>query len=79
MVATAQKVSREDHLAWCKSRALECVARGDLHEAVASMISDMQKHPLTDTRALGDLAMAGMMDAKKRDARAVKRWIEDFD
>lgn len=40
---------REQHLAWCKERALAYVDRGDLVNALASFTSDMSKHPETDT------------------------------
>ena len=41
----------EEHLAWCKKRALEYLDAGELANAFTSMLSDMDKHP--DTR-LGD-------------------------
>lgn len=68
--------TRADHVAWCKQRALEYVEIGDLMEAVGSMISDMRKHPLTDTPLLIALAMVGMMEID--DAARVKRWINGF-
>jgi hypothetical protein len=36
MLGTA--LTRDEHLAWCKRRALEYVGAGDLTHAVASMI-----------------------------------------
>ncbi len=39
--------TRTDHLAWCKARALEYVDTGDLPQALASMYSDLGKHPDT--------------------------------
>lgn len=51
--------SREDHLNWCKDRALEYVEAGNNVEAVASMTSDMNKH--SETRdSSGSLAMLGI-------------------
>lgn len=41
------QMSREEHMAWCKQRALECVDMGDLDQAFASMMSDIRKHPET--------------------------------
>jgi len=39
--------TREGHLAWCKTRALEFVDVGDLQGALDSITSDLNKHPLT--------------------------------
>ena len=35
----------DEHLAWCKLRALEYADAGELTNAVASIGSDMNKHP----------------------------------
>ena len=40
--------TRDEHLAWCKQRALEYADRGDTTNAVASMMSDLGKHPETE-------------------------------
>lgn len=37
-------MTRADHLAWAKQRALEYVERGDLPNAISSMISDLLAH-----------------------------------
>lgn len=68
--------SRDEHLAWCKERALEYWRAGALSDAVASMGSDLDKHPGTGTNAaLMALAMRYLID---HDADGVKRWIEGF-
>lgn len=41
------KTTRAEHLAWCKQRALEYLDTGDLNNAFASFISDMNKHAET--------------------------------
>jgi hypothetical protein len=38
-------VTRAEHLAWAKQRALEYLDRGELDNAFASMVSDCRKHP----------------------------------
>jgi hypothetical protein len=53
-------VTRDEHLAWCKKRALEYVDAGDLTNAVASMGSDLKKHPDTDNPVLSGLVRIGM-------------------
>ena len=39
--------TREEHLAWCKKRAMEYLDRGDYENAFASMIAELQNHPGT--------------------------------
>ncbi len=71
-------LTRDEHLAWCKRRALEYVDAGDLAHAVASMASDLKTHPDTDNPALNGLVMIGMMYVTDGDKAAVLRWIERF-
>lgn len=47
--------TREEHLAWCKARALEYVDAGDVEQAFTSMVSDMRKHPQTAEHAALEL------------------------
>jgi hypothetical protein len=70
-------VTREEHLAWCKRRALEYVDADDLMNAVASM-PDLKKHPDADNPALNGLVKIGMMYVTDADKTAVQRWIEGF-
>jgi hypothetical protein len=72
-------LTRDEHLAWCKTRALEYVAAGDLQQAVASMASDLKTHPDTDNPALNGLAMIGIMYVGDGDKAAVQRWANGFD
>jgi hypothetical protein len=71
-------LTRDEHLAWCKGRALEYVNAGDLMAAVASMGSDLRAHPDTDNPALDGLVRIGMMYVTDGDKAAVRRWIERF-
>ena len=71
-------MTRDEHLLWCKRRALEYVDAGDLTHAVASMASDLKTHPDTDNPALDGLLMIGMMYVTDGDKPAVQRWIERF-
>jgi len=71
--------TREEHLEWCKERALEYADRGELADAVASMGSDLDKHP--DTRGgPGHIALLNlaMLYIANHDAQGVRRWIEGF-
>lgn len=73
-------MNRAEHLAWCKARAIELVDAGELAGAVASMTSDMEKHP--ETSLAGPTAMflmmAGGMAATNGDTAGVRRWVEGF-
>ena len=73
-------MTRDEHLTWCKQRAMEYVACGDLVNAVISMMSDLEKHP--DTSAKGTtLAMLGLLAAQQAanaDVRNVIRYIQGF-
>ncbi len=40
-------MNRQEHLDWCKQRAIAYVDMGDMHNAFASMASDLSKHPET--------------------------------
>ena len=66
---------RKEHLQWCKDRALEYVNAGDPANAVASMLSDMNKHEGTKLDPM--FAMMGMMEIE-RGSEAVRRWVNGF-
>lgn len=69
-------MTRTEHVAWCKKRALEYFNQGDLQNAVASMASDMRKHDECQYPALLDhLAMMALING---DRGEVKRWIDGF-
>jgi hypothetical protein len=63
-------------VAWCKRRALEYLDSGDIANAVASMGSDMGKHP--ETGVNGHLMQLGMLYILNLDAAGARRWIEGF-
>lgn len=54
-------MTRQEHLDWCKRRALEYVDRGDLKNAYASMCSDLNKHNETANHPAIMLGMMLMM------------------
>jgi len=71
-------ISREDHIKFCKSRALEYVERGEVTGAFASMASDMVKHPETKGHpglTLGIMSvMSGLLDGRDE----MRAFIEGF-
>lgn len=70
-------MTRNEHLAWCKKRAHEYLSRGDVTNAITSMMSDMQKHPETKFNNMA-LNMLGMMAAQHGDVREAERYIDGF-
>lgn len=70
-------MNREEHLVWCKRRALEYVDEGDLSGAVASMLSDMNKHSETELSS-PVLSGLGMLYVINGDVDGVRRWITGF-
>ena len=71
--------TREEHLAWCKDRALAYVEAGDLAGALASMSSDLRKQPENDTFATYLLlSMEGARCVLSNDADGMRYLIEEF-
>jgi hypothetical protein len=72
--------TREEHLEWCKQRAREYLDRGDLANAVASMGSDMDKHPETRMAGekMGTLIYVAMFRITEGDVQGVRDWVEGF-
>ncbi len=69
-------MDRNEHLQWCKDRALEYLDNGDITNAFTSFASDMGKHPNTDIgAALMQLGMMYLLSGNRQDMR---RWIEGF-
>lgn len=62
-----QTQTRADHLAWAKERALAYLP-DDPNQAMASLVSDLNKHDDTAGHAVGELlmmhAMSGLLDAR---------------
>lgn len=70
-------MTRDEHMAWAKGRALEYLNTGDVQNAITSMLSDLGKHPETEGagRAMAPVAMMTMMNQDPHEAR---RFIEGF-
>jgi hypothetical protein len=69
-------MNREEHVTWCKARAMEYYNLGDMKNAVTSMISDMNKRE--DTRVADVLIQLGMLHLANHNDREIKHWIEGF-
>jgi hypothetical protein len=70
--------TRTEHLAWCKQRALEYLDKGDVSNAVASMMSDLQKHDETALEAGSILSALGLSAAMSNNSAEARRFIEGF-
>lgn len=70
--------TREEHIEQCKAAAREYLKRGQLVDAVTSMMSDLQKHPETAFPPEHALSQLGLMAAMSHDRREVERYIEGF-
>lgn len=73
--------TRQEHMQFCKDRAMEYVKEGNLLEAVTSMMSDLGKHPETASSAGGSCAVLGILalqQAQAGDTDGVVRFIQGF-
>ena len=70
-------MTRQEHLDWCKKRAHEYLNRGDIANAVTSMLSDMNKHPETELKT-PTLSMLGMLAIQSGDRNEARRFIDGF-
>lgn len=72
-------MTRQEHIAWCKQRALEYLERGELANAFASMLSDLTKHDETKDHIGGKLG-AGLMFVPGwiTNPSEVRKWIDGF-
>ncbi len=71
-------MNREEHLEWCKKRALEYVDADDCPQAYASMASDLRKHPETERHAAIGLGMQMMMAGLLDKPSDMRKFIEGF-
>ena len=72
-------MTRQEHLDWCKKRALEYVERGDVINGITSMASDLGKHDETRNHKGIEIGiMMLMLPGKAQDVRWAKEFIEGF-
>lgn len=71
-------MDRNEHLHWAKQRALAYVSRGDLQDAIASLLSDLGKHEDTADHAGIELTGMLLLSGKLNTATAVRHHIEGF-
>lgn len=77
-------MTRDEHLAWAKKRALEYVEQGAVADGIASFMSDAQKDMgsglIVDVTkpASGMLFQLGLMHAMSGNRVEARRWIEGW-
>lgn len=71
-------MTRDEHLAWCKERALELLDAGELAESFNSMLSDLRKHPELENHAGAMLGLMQRMGGFLDSPHAMRRWITGF-
>lgn len=69
-------MTRAEHLAWAKERALEYVDAGDVPNALASINSDMRKHPETAEHSGLELGMMLALGGHLQTPAQMREWIE---
>lgn len=70
--------TRQEHLEWCKKRALEYCERGDVNEAFASMGSDLSKHPETEKHAGVEIGMMMLISGQLSTPAKMSEFIRGF-
>jgi hypothetical protein len=71
-------MTRQEHLDWCKQRAIEYVDRGDMKNAFASMMSDIRKHKETSNHPAINVGMQMLMSGKLSNAEDMRKFINGF-
>jgi len=67
-------MNRQEHMQWCKDRALEYVNANNTDEALASMMSDLGKHE--ETKSSASICMLGMQYIGNADG--MRKFINGF-
>jgi hypothetical protein len=72
------ETTRDEHLAWCKQRALVYVDAGDLSQAFTSMGSDLDKHPATTGHSGIKLGVLLLVSGRLNTPREMRDFINGF-
>ena len=71
-------MNRQEHLEWCKKRALEYVDGGDLTSAWASMAKDLGDHEETKGHAAIQLGTMMLMSGQLSTPEKMRKFINGF-
>lgn len=69
---------REDHLQWCKERAIKYVDNNDLKNAFASFQSDMGKHEETAHHMALQMGTMLLLSGNLDNDHQMREWINGF-
>ncbi len=69
--------TREEHLAWCKARALEYLP-AEPQQALTSMWSDLETHPETAGHGANELGMMMLMSGLLKSPSQVRNFINGY-
>ena len=72
-------MTRQEHLAWAKQRALEYCDRGELQHALDSLISDLGKHPETHDPYWAESAIVKWMEGKLDTLEKMRAFINGLE
>jgi len=70
--------TRQEHMDWCKRRALEYCDAGDPGQAIVSMLSDLGRHDETRNHLAIMLTMPLMMGGHLGTVETARKHIEGF-
>ena len=68
----------QDHIAWCKERALDVLKSGDIAGSYASMVSDLRNDPSTENHSGIQLGMMLMIGGHLSTPTEMEKFINDF-
>jgi len=71
-------MNRQEHLDWCKQRANEYIELGDLQQAFASFVSDMNKHSETQDHIALELGSMLLISENLSSPHQMREWIDGF-
>ena len=71
-------MTRNEHLQWCKDRAMEYVNDGDLSQAFASFNSDITKHLETINHSALKIGFMLFFNDHLGTAAKMEKWIQGF-
>ena len=71
-------MTRQEHLEWCKQRALEYAEANDLTNAFASFQSDMSKHTETSDHLALEMGTMLLLGSHLSTPHQMKDWINGF-
>lgn len=71
-------MTRQEHVEWCKNRAKEYLERGEARNALASMFSDLNKHPETEGHPAINLGMMLLASGNLATTEQAQKFIDGF-